>query len=281
MKRKRKKRIRIRWKRVLLLLDALLIAVALTVGILLMRELVDTRRTEREYTELIDLVVDNRGDASQMESDEEASEEERPAKNPLAIDFAALKKQNGDTAAWIYLPDTVINYPVVKYKNNSHYLSYGFNGKKNSAGTLFFDYRNGFDPMDRNLIIYGHRMNSGAMFGSLLRYEDEDYYKAHPFFYLVTEEQIYRADIYACQTVEAEKMNYFATEFKSDEEYVYYIQKAMARCPWNSGMEISAEKSTLTLVTCVAYATSANPRFLVHAYLTPIGLPGEVSPAAP
>ena len=59
-------------------------------------------------------------------------------------------------------------YPVVKGSNNSFYLNHCFDKSYNSAGWIFADYRNKFDNTDKNIVIYGHNMRDGSMFGSML-----------------------------------------------------------------------------------------------------------------
>jgi len=67
-----------------------------------------------------------------------------------------VEEENGD------------EYPVVKGTNNSFYLNHCFDKSNNSAGWIFADYRNKFDNTDKNIVIYGHNMRDGSMFGSML-----------------------------------------------------------------------------------------------------------------
>ena len=83
------------------------------------------------------------------------------------IDFNILKKRNPDTIAYINVNNTNINYIVVKGKNNSYYLSHNYDKKWNKAGWIFADYHNKFDGSDKNIIVFGHNMRDGSMFGSL------------------------------------------------------------------------------------------------------------------
>ena len=67
-----------------------------------------------------------------------------------------VEEENGD------------EYPVVKGTNNSFYLNHCFDKSNNSAGWSFADYRNKFENTDKNIVIYGHNMRDGSMFGSML-----------------------------------------------------------------------------------------------------------------
>ena len=61
---------------------------------------------------------------------------------PITVDFERLQEENKDIIAWLYCPDTEINYPVVQSKDNEYYLRRLLDGTWNIAGTLFIDYRN-------------------------------------------------------------------------------------------------------------------------------------------
>ena len=72
-------------------------------------------------------------------------------------------------------------------QDENEYLYKDFNGKKNQNGSLILDTDSCLDPLTTNLIIHGHNMKSGAMFGNLTDYEGESYYKEHKEIILYTE----------------------------------------------------------------------------------------------
>lgn len=112
--------------------------------------------TEKEYAEgnavyediLADVVISEKevlgessGPASEtMEHEEESIEILQEDSLVPEIDFASLKAINGDVVGWLYLPDTVINYPVVQGDDNSYYLKRLVDGSYNANGSLFVDY---------------------------------------------------------------------------------------------------------------------------------------------
>lgn len=98
---------------------------------------------------------------------------------PIKVDFERLQEENKDIIAWLYCPDTEINYPVVQSKDNEYYLRRLLDGTWNIAGTLFMDYRNAADCSDLHTIIYGHNMKNNTMFGSLPKYSKQEYYEEH------------------------------------------------------------------------------------------------------
>jgi sortase B len=115
------------------------------------------------------------------------------------INFEKLKEINTDAVAWLYCPDTVIDYPVMKAKDYNQYLRYLPDGTYNLNGSLFIDYNNAPDFTEQLTVIYGHHMKSGQMFGSLKGYKGQAYFEKHPYMYLNTENGNYRIDlIYGC-----------------------------------------------------------------------------------
>ena len=117
----------------------------------------------------------------------------------MEIDFQALHSINPDSVAWLYSPDTVIDYPVVRATEYDYYLHRLPDGTYNANGTLFIDYNwKGFS--DKLTVIYGHNMKSGKMFGSLTNYKKQAYFDEHPYLYLYAEDgSRYRIDLlYGC-----------------------------------------------------------------------------------
>ena len=115
------------------------------------------------------------------ESEKEAAE--KPKKLPdILPEYQEIYAENKDLVGWLEIEGTVINYPVLQSdseEESQFYLTHSFEKKKDKNGSLFMDYRNDFVDRDTNIIIYGHNMKSGAMFGSLKKYLEEDYLKKH------------------------------------------------------------------------------------------------------
>lgn len=99
----------------------------------------------------------------------------QPGEDPLA----ALQAQNPDIVGWITVPYTNIDYPIVQAQDNDYYLRRDLSGDAAQAGTIFMDWRSPGDGTGYS-IIYGHNMKSGAMFGTLKRFEDREFFDSHP-----------------------------------------------------------------------------------------------------
>jgi len=118
---------------------------------------------------------------------------------PLEIDFELLRAINDDAVAWLYCPNTMIDYPVMRAADYDRYLYRLPDGTYNVNGSLFIDYNNASDFSDCLTVIYGHHMQSKAMFGSLVGYKSQRYFDEFPYIYLYTETGNYRIDlIYGC-----------------------------------------------------------------------------------
>ena len=124
------------------------------------------------------------------------------------INLDALREVNPDVRGWIYLPNTLINYPIVQGEDNQHYLEFTWDNKKNVAGSIFLEATNAPDFSDFRSIVYGHNMANSTMFGSLHRYGSKDYWQQYPYAYLVTDEGVLRYEIYSSYKADVESGTY-------------------------------------------------------------------------
>lgn len=190
------------------------------------------------------------------------SEEEK-----FTVDYDALAAINPDFIGWLYLDGTVINYPVVQGEDNAYYLNHVFEGEQHKYGSIFMDSRNHARFSDTNTVIYGHRMNSGAMFGTLIEYKDQEYYEQHPVFMLYTKEQVYRLEIFAAYEVAA-KMENMPLNFSAEEEYQTYLNSAYEQSEIQTDVSVGVTDRIVTFSTCTK--TDKNKRFIVQAKLVPV-----------
>ncbi|MBR6451759.1 MAG: class B sortase [Lachnospiraceae bacterium] len=107
-------------------------------------------------------------------------------------DMQELYAKNNDFIGWLKIDDTNIDYPVMQsmydeeyYLNRDFNKNYSMNGclimdtdSQVGTGTAANDYRDGTKPCT-NLIIHGHNMRNGDMFGNLDKYRDEEYCRTH------------------------------------------------------------------------------------------------------
>ena len=147
------------------------------------------------------------------EDDKEGEKQEET----VTVDFASLQAINPDIVAWLRIPG-VLEYPVVRGKDNSYYLNHTVQKTYNIAGSIFLDYRNERDFSDSKNIIYGHNMKDGSMFHVLRNYQDIDFFQEH------TDMEIYLPDgrtlnyqIIACEQVPADSEVYQITKYDSEK----------------------------------------------------------------
>ena len=96
------------------------------------------------------------------------------------IDFKSLKEKNEDVVGWIYIPDTVINYPVLWRKDdNNYYLRRDIDKREGSYDGIFMDGSDTPDMSQRQILFYGHHMKNGTMFTKICDYKEEDFFKEH------------------------------------------------------------------------------------------------------
>ncbi len=184
------------------------------------------------------------------------------------IDFKALKEKNSDAVAWLKVNGTDVEFSVVKTTNNGYYLSRNFNKEYNLGGWIFADYRNKFDGTDRNIIVYGHNMRDGSMFGSLKDiikkewYDNEENHKV----IFITEQEKVAYEVFSVYQIEAEDY-YIQTNFKNNTEFKKFADTLKQRSVKDFNVEISETDSILTLSTC---ANNNEYRIVLHAKKTNI-----------
>ena len=109
--------------------------------------------------------------------------QEQRAGSSMDYDWESLCRVNPDTAGWLCLPGSVVDFPVMAARDDSFYLSHDFTGAESRIGCPFMD--RGTDREDFNRVIYGHNMGAGseAMFSTIINYEDEEYFAENRFLY--------------------------------------------------------------------------------------------------
>ncbi len=197
----------------------------------------------------------------------EPSEEidERVA-NPYADSYLA----NKDMAAWLQIPGTVIDYPVMWTPGNENFYLYrDFNKKDNQNGSLILDTDSCIDPLSTNLIIHGHNMKSGAMFGDLTEYEKKDYYEDHKNIILYTPEcqrnyeviAVFRSQVFKKTDTVFKFYQFFQAD--TEEEFLDFYNNIKKLSLYDTGVTAEYGDHFITLSTCVYHVT--NGRFVVVA----------------
>ena len=184
-------------------------------------------------------------------------------------DLAACLAQNGDFIAWIKIPGTNVDYPVVWTDDAEHYLHHTFTGKQGTAGTLFSLMKTDYSIPSRNIAIYGHHLKSTGekMFTPLMRYKNADFYAGHETVLLDTlyESGSYR--IFAVLNFRSGEWDASQADFESDAAFLEFIRYARRNALYDTGVTVGAEDSILTLITCDRSYSGKAGRLAVVAVL--------------
>jgi len=183
--------------------------------------------------------------------------------------YKTLYNKNKSLIGWIKIADTIIDYPVMQTSNNEYYLDHNLNQEYDKNGSIFLDTNCDVLKPSTNLIVYGHHMQSGKMFGKLGDYESEKYYKDHQYieFDTIYEEGLYqvmyvfRSHVYASDEITFKYYQF--TDVNSEQEFNSYMQEMSNLSIYDTGVTAKYGDRLLTLSTCDYQ--EANGRFVVVA----------------
>lgn len=185
--------------------------------------------------------------------------------------YRALYEKNPDLIGWLRIDGTDIDLPVVQTPgDNEYYLRRGFDRFYAVGGTLFLDERCSVstDAPTANWLIYGHNMHDGSMFGQLVRYRDEDFYKAHPTF---TFDTLYEGGTWqvvaAVDTaLGADTLPYY-TFFDADTklDWQHRVRAITEKALYDTGVMPEYGAQLLTLSTCGDTHPDTDARFALLA----------------
>ena len=233
----------------------------------------EEKNAGKEYEELREEVLVE--DAPEVvEEDNDPEEELIPEEEPIEIpvDFDALKEQNPDVYAWISIPGTNVDYPILQNPDDdSYYLTHTIDHEKATAGAIYTESYNSKDFTDPNTVIYGHNMKNGSMFRTLHNYEDRSFFDENREVYIYLPDAILEYRIFAAYVYDN---RHLLLNFDFEDEYVYqeYLDDIFSIRDMNSyidtSMEVGTDDRIITLSTC--NAGIATQRYLVQAVLLSI-----------
>lgn len=165
------------------------------------------------------------------------------------IDFSSLEAINEDVVGWIQADGRGIDYPIVLGEDNEYYLTHLFNHEENRIGSIFMDYRNNSDFLDKSSVIYGHYLKDGAMFSSILKYKKQSHYDTYPAMTLYTPEGDYTIELFA-GIVHDGNYEFVQFEFNDSGDFLDYIGQLKAQSTFKSEVMVDADDRIITLSTC-------------------------------
>ena len=203
------------------------------------------------------------------------------------IDWDELLSINPEIVGWIYINDTKIDYPVLWHKSDDmysqYYLNHNYKGEWDSYGTIFLDYRDLEGTDSKNVVMHGHHMNDGSMFGNLMSYAgmsgNLDFYEEAP----IVEFDTPKADakykiisVFKTNTLssQGEFFNYLRADFQNEKDFMDYVYNVRIRSLINCPVDVNEDDELITLSTCSYEFT--NFRTIVVARKVRIGEEAKV-----
>lgn len=186
----------------------------------------------------------------------------------IPVDFDKLKKANKDIYAWIVVPGTQVDYPVLQHKsNNAYYLNRTINKKWSAYGSIFTEDYNNKDFNDFNTLVYGHNMKNGTMFGDLKKFRDAEFFKENRYITVYMENRILKYEIFAACSWD-NKHILANRNFSLEQNRTSYLEEIFAVRDMNSqiakDITVTAEDRVITLSTCM---NNKEKRFIVSGVL--------------
>lgn len=195
---------------------------------------------------------------------------EAPKEPIRAINFAELQAVNPDIYAWIEIPNTNIDYPVLQAVegDQAYYLNNTYDRIPSIQGSIYTENLNARDFMDPNTLIYGHELLDGTMFTQLHAYEDDAFFRNSPYVYIYTPEKRLKYQIFAAVEFD-DRHIMMSTDFKDPAAYQAFLDDVRSRRDMvshvNDEVPVDTNSKIVTLSTCIAAKPSS--RWIVTAVL--------------
>lgn len=180
-------------------------------------------------------------------------------------DFTKLRLENSDIYAWLKVPGTKVDYPVLQAEEDNYYLTHNLDHSEGRPGCVYSNSCNTRDFSDAVTILYGHNMKNGTMFAGLHRFDDEEFFREHDVFTVETEDRIFRYQIFAVVNYNDD---YIPAVFSVNdpqgasafaESLLAYRDREITHI--REGVSVTPEDRLVVLSTCIT--AEDNHRFLV------------------
>lgn len=230
------------------------------------KDSIEQKRKQAILEEKAVEIIDGK-DNTQGENAEENKEK------TLIIDWKYLKLINEDIIGWIYIPNTNVNYPLLKGPDNQFYERKMFDKSNSIFGSIFMDYRNTVIGNEQNTIIYGHNTFNHTMFADIPKYTNKSFMDSHPTIFIYTPTKNYEADIFLAYVqdyddkayqINVDDINIYLKESGSRKNKLEYASKIE-----DGSINIEKKDRIITLSTCSFIRTYNDPteRVIVQAKL--------------
>lgn len=259
----------------------LFILIALSVFVFSVSEIVKYKYNEEKQREVIEKIQNERQEVQseekvipvKVEEVEEQSEPDEPIEKEMLEEYTKLYEENSDMYGWIKIDGTIVDFPVMYTPQEPNfYIDKDWNKEYcyNGVGTsIWIDGRTTEDS--ENIIVYGHHLKSGEMFGNLKAYKDRDYYEEHQYidFDTLYEKQrfeiisVSKAVVYYDKVPEDVYLFYEHVELDSEEEFDSYVRNVKQNAWYD--IDVTAEYGDQLITLCTCDYWTRNARLIIVA----------------
>lgn len=187
------------------------------------------------------------------------------------VNFDEIRSNNPDIYAWIYIPNTNVDYPVAQSapgESDSFYLNHNVYKNYQFSGTIYSEKHNKLDFSDPVTLLYGHNMLNGSMFASLHNFNDKEFFDNNNTIFIFTPDKIYTYLVYSAYQYDD---RHILNSFDMSDEAIFreYLDSTLQQRPYycnvREGIELNTNDRILTLSTCMG--GGGNVRYLVQGVL--------------
>lgn len=255
------------WRRIITIVFAIIFIVSISSVIV---ERSKRQQEKVEIQQLIDTIEYKAKEIQTVEIEiitreyEQASEKQKEL--TILPEYEELYVENSDLYGWIRIEDTPVDYPVMYTPESPiYYYHRDYKKEESKNGSIFIDGTT-IPGESENIIVYGHHMKDGSMFGSLKKYyKDSSYYEQHKYieFNTIYEKATYeivavsKAILYYEDEPEDEYLFYNHIELDTQEEFDDYIKNAKENAYFDTGVTAQYGDQLITLCTCDYWAENA------------------------
>lgn len=263
-----------------------LLAAAAAIAVLIVRSAnrKDAGDVYDQMTDSVNAVAEEQKGTDSQESEDAYAQADTAAaenvKRPVVaipeknIDWDGLRAQNADIYAWIYVPDTGVDYPVLQHaSDNDYYLNHNIDGSTGYPGCIYSEDYNTRDFTDIHTVLYGHNLKDNTMFSTLHNFEDEDFFDQDHFIFIYTQDDVFVYQIFAAYEYPGIHLldNFDYTNEYVYEDYLKAIFETQDRVAnVREDVPVAVQDKIITLSTCTEDHDSGL-RFLVAGVLINAG----------
>jgi len=171
------------------------------------------------------------------------------------IDFTQLYEINSEIYAWLKVPNTLVDYPILQSDTDDmFYLKHNVYGQYSFAGAIYTERINKKDFTDPNTVIYGHNMMNNTMFTTLHRFRDPKFFEENEYIYVYLPGRKLTYHIFSAYEYDNRHILH-SFDFNDKDEYKKYLE--YAQNPTNTitrntrKIKITADDKIITLSTCM------------------------------